>query len=267
MTTDRPYLYRARASDRPDGQKTLLLPPVERRNGVKWADFLGERVIAVLSSQVVYPAKTLLPAYPMWEQDGCLVPVECLRPSAEEFPTFGVVHLNDGGDVFVWDGEGYALHDGRFERAFGLKARWSVHDGSPMTAFGPDGFFFLSNRKLCSVRRGQSPIQHLPSFSNIMSISAGPARAVLLREGDNTLGDLGKLYFPEEGVYLRIEPELFENADPDQIRSLHWASSCGRLVAATPSSLWAVPVERVLGLPRLRSDETGKPRVTPVPSL
>lgn len=253
MTTDRPYLYRVRISDRPSGQKIQLLPPDERENGIQWADFLGEQVIAVLSSKVVYPAKTLLPAYPLWEQDKCLVPVEGLQPSHEQFPTFGVIHLNDGGEVLIWDGDGYELHNGRFEHAFGLKAKWSVHDRSPMTAFGPDGFFFLSNRELYSVCRGQSPVRHLPNLNNIMSISAGPTGAVLLREGNNELGDLGKLYFPEEGVFLRVEPDLFEDEDPDEIRSIHWAGSCGRLVAATRSRLWAVPVDSVLRLPRLQA--------------
>jgi hypothetical protein len=255
MTSDRPYLYRVRVSDRPDGPRTLLLPPDERENGIHWADFLGERVIAVLSAKVVYPAKTLLPAYPVWERDGCLVPVEGLRPSPHESPTFGVVHLNDGGEIFVWDGEGYELQDGRFEHAFRLGAKWSLDGSSPVKDFGPDGFFFLSNRELYGVRRGQSPVRHLPGLGNIMSISAGPTGALLLQEGDNKLGDLGKLYFPDEGVYVRIEPELFEDADPNQIHSLHWAGSCGRLVAATPSRLWAVPVESVLGLPRFRASD------------
>jgi hypothetical protein len=255
MTSDRPYMYRVRASDRPESEKTLLLPPEERENGVQWAGFIGEQVIAVLSPSVVYPEQTLLPAYPMLEQDGRLVQVGDLKPSAQRFPTFGAVHLNDGRDIFVWDGEGDELRDGCFTQTFELQAKWSPSDDSPMTPFGPNGFFYLANRKLHTVRRGEPPVPHLPKLGNVMNVSAGPPGAVLLKEGHNALGDLGKLYFPDEGVFLRIEPELFEDEDPTEIHSLHWAASSGRLIAATPNRLWAVSAETVLGLPRYRASD------------
>lgn len=259
MTNDRPYLYRVRTSDRPDGERTVLLPPDERENGVGWADFLGEQVVAVLKSKMVYPEKTLLPAYPLLERDGRLVPIEGLRPSPKEFPTFGVVHLNDGADVFVWDGEGYELRDGQFVRTFGLEADWGYYGKSPTAPFGPDGFFYISGQGLHHARRGQAPTRHLQTILEvIMGISAGPDGAVLIREGNNKKGDLGKLYFPEEGVFLRIEPELFGDEDPDAIRTLHWAGACGRLVAATPHRLWAVPTEEVLALPRHRASDGGE---------
>ncbi len=41
---------------------------------------------------------------------------------------------------------------------------------------------------------GQSPVRHLPELTNIMHVSAGPPGAVLLKEGNNDLGDVGKLY-------------------------------------------------------------------------
>ncbi|WP_165248474.1 hypothetical protein [Paludisphaera soli] len=106
MTPDRPYLYRVRVADRPEGAKTLLLPPDERENGIKWADFLGESVVAVLDAKEVYPEKTMLPALLLIEQDGRLAPLEGFPPIAEKFPTFGVVHL-DEGDVLIWGGDGY----------------------------------------------------------------------------------------------------------------------------------------------------------------
>lgn len=263
MIDDHPYLYRVRRSDRPDGEKTPLLPPDERENGVWWANFLGERIIAVLRSREVYPEKILLPAYPLLEQEERLVPVERLQPSTERFPTFGVARLNDAGDVFIWDGDGYELREGCFELVFNLKARWSLNDGSPMTPFGLDGFFFLSNRELYSVRRGQPPVRHLPTLNNIMAVAPGPSGGILITAGGNTLGDLGKLYFPEQDVFLRIEPELFEDEDPDEIRSIHWAASCNRIVAATSKRLWAVPAERVLVLPRDRASDGKKLRGAP----
>ncbi|WP_165248472.1 hypothetical protein [Paludisphaera soli] len=93
-----------------------------------------------------------------------------------------------------------------------------------------------------------------------MQLQPGPPGGVLIHQGDNKHGDLGKLYLPEEGAFLRIRPELFADEDPDEIRSLHWAASSGRLVAATPQRLWAVPIERVLDAPRHRASDGRKIR-------
>jgi hypothetical protein len=88
----------------------------------------------------------------------------------------------------------------------------------------------------------------------------GPTGGLLIQQGHNRHGDLGKLYFPEEGTFLRVRPDLFADEDPESIRSLHWAASCGRLVAATTQRLWAVPIERVLDEPRHRASDGRKIR-------
>ena len=244
-----------RVGDRPGGQTTVLLPHEERENGIHWADFLGERVVAVLDSNgfVTGPEDTPLPSYPVLEQEGRLVPVEGLLPSHQRFPTIGVVRLNDGRDVFVWDREGYELRDGHFELVYEFKAKWRSYHDSLLTPFGPDGFFFVSNRQLFSVRRGQSPVRHLSELTNIMHVSAGPPGAVLLKEGNNDLGDVGKLYLIKEDTFIRIEPELFADKDSKVVDILHWSGSSRRLVAATSERFWAVRGETVLALPRHRA--------------
>jgi len=100
---------------------------------------------------------------------------------------------------------------------------------------------------------GQSPVRHLPELTNIMHVSAGPPGAVLLKEGNNDLGDLGKLYLFKEDTFIRIEPELFADKDPKDVDILHWSGLSGRLVAATSERFWAVRRETVLALPRHRA--------------
>jgi hypothetical protein len=119
--------------------------------------------------------------------------------------------------------------------------------------FGADGFFYLSERRPYSVQRGQKRVAHLLKLSNVMYILPAGEDRYLLKEGNNELEDLGKLYLPKEDAYIRLKPELFEDVDPGEIHWLHWAQACNRLVAVTPEGFWAVPIEKVLALPRHRA--------------
>ena len=170
-----------------------------------------------------------------------------------------VVRLADGQEMLLWGGDLYALEGDRFVmvRALGMNPEWQ----SECLPASRDGFFMVAkaDRRLYEIRPGQEPIQHLPKVENIMYISPGPEGAILLKQGDNRLGDLGKLYFPAEEYYLRIQPELFEDEDPDYIYSLHWCGACGKLVAATPKRLWGAPADAVLKLPRYNA-KTGRER-------
>jgi hypothetical protein len=164
---------------------------------------------------------------------------------------YGAAHLNDGTDVFLWMGIGYELREGRFQPAFDLGA--SRLCGEFTLPRGPDGFFHAGeySKALWSSRRGEAPTRHLPKVeANIQWMSPGPQGSVLLKFGYSKRDGLGVLYFPEEEVYLRLEDELFPDEDPDDIRSLHWAGQCGRLIAVTPARLWAISIETVLALPR-----------------
>ena len=136
------------------------------------------------------------------------------------------------------------------------------HDKVSPAPFGADGFFYLSERRPYSVQRGQKRVAHLLKLSNVMYILPAGEDMYLLKEGlnvlgddegDNELEDLGKLYLPKEDAYIRLKPELFEDADPTDIEWLHWAQACNRLVAVTSEGFWAVPIEKVLALPRHRA--------------
>src|SRR5262249_5191542 len=119
--------------------------------------------------------------------------------------------------------------------------------------------------------RGQKRVAHLLKLSNVMYILPAGEDMYLLKEGlnvlgdddkrgDNELEDLGKLYLPKEDAYIRLKPELFEDVDPMDISFLYWAEACHRLVAVTSEGFWAVPIEKVLALPRHRASTVIKVR-------
>lgn len=240
MVADEPYVYRVRTSDSPTGKKTVLSVPPERNGKIRWAGFVGELIVAVMeidSKKAVVPSV----AHALVEKKGRLERAKELQPRSKEnrYRYHGIVRLNDGSDLFIWNGDAYEVHDGRFQLSIPLSAK-GFDDSLPYTAYDTDTFFYLSEARLFSVRRGESPCPHLPTVENIISVSAGPMGSLLLRQGTNKHGDLGKLYFPEAGAFLRVGPEWFPDEDPDDINSLHWISDCDRLVASTGERFWAV---------------------------
>jgi hypothetical protein len=271
----KPY-YNVFVRDHPKAEPTILQAPALREVGVRWVGFLGERVVAVLDKELPKgPDGTVvkgpdgfplgweheLPAIPLIEKEGELVPIEGLPTASERYPEWGTAHLRDGSEVFLWLGNGYELRNGRFELTFPLAAKFE-HDKVSPAPFGADGFFYLSERRPYSVQRGQKRVAHLLKLSNVMYILPAGEDMYLLKEGlnvlgddegDNELEDLGKLYLPKEDAYIRLKPELFEDADPTDIEWLHWAQACNRLVAVTSEGFWAVPIEKVLALPRHRA--------------
>jgi hypothetical protein len=272
MAADGPTPNRVRVADSPTGPRTVLLPPDEREDGVHWADFVGERVVAVLRHQTLPPDhKRYLPHVPLIEHDGGLQPIEelpeppDLRAASYSDPRaiYGAAHLRDGADVLIWNGDGHELREGRFEVTFPVAADMS---GRPTVPWGTDGFLYLHyelvdpgtyTQTLMSVRRGQPPVRHLPKHDLVMRISPGPENGVLMRLGYNNKGDIGLVYFADEQVYIRLQDDLFPDEDPDSIRAFHWAAGCGRLVALTDKRFWAVPIETVLALPRVNA-RTGR---------
>jgi hypothetical protein len=260
VTLDQPKPNRARTADSPTGARTALLPDDEREYGVDWAEFVGERVVATLLPQGIPPLyASHVPAVLLLEEAGKLVPIEGLPPAQGDERSYGAAHLNDGTDVFLWAGDGYEWRDGRFEATFELGAQLM---GEPTVAWGPDGFLYLHHERvtpskyiqtLRSARRGQAPTRHLPKHDLVMRISPGPEGAVLVKLGHNRQGDLGLVYFPEDGTYIRLEEELLPDEDPDDVDTLHWAPGCGRLIALTDKRFWAVPIETVMALPRVKA--------------
>lgn len=87
-----------------------------------------------------------------------------------------------------------------------------------------------------------------------MSIGTGPDGSLLLKEGNNDDGDVAKLYFPMDGTYIHIEPELFDDKD---YPCIYWSAESDRFLVLAGNFL-SVRTSMVLSLPRYHA-ETGKP--------
>jgi hypothetical protein len=190
-----------------------------------------------------------------WMQDGDRMrPAPGLPPhtvrknkSSSVWIVRDIARLADGSEVFVWDGEGYEWDGNQFQKTFPLGLT-NPYDAFSAIPIGEDGFFFVTGRKLFEVHRGGSAIRHAPLCENVMAVLPGPAGGLLLKEGDNPDGDIGKLYFPNEGTFIHIEPELL--GDQDLYDFLCWSQGANRIVASDGANLYAVPVEAILALPR-----------------
>lgn len=159
----------------------------------------------------------------------------------------GVARTGDGADVLIWNGDGYEWDGDRFRKTFPLGAA-NVYDELHAVPGDGDGFFYLNNRTLFEAYRGGEPVRHAPLWTNIMHMLPGPDGGLLLREGENDDAAAGKLYFPAEGTFIRIEPELVGGSDLYDF--LAWSQGAGLIVASDRRALYAVGVEEVLGLPR-----------------
>ena len=170
-----------------------------------------------------------------------------------------VVRLSDGGEVLFWVDKGYELVAGQFKATFvPVPKGWDTRSDF-IAAVGEDailaqayqyeenkGALFLSRRK-------QEARQVAPAVENLSELSAGPAGSVLARQVGRSPKHLGCILWPEQdehGTVLWLDDDLFPDEDPDNIRKLLWSETAGRLIAVTTERLWAVPIERVLKLPR-----------------
>ena len=219
---------------------------------------VGGRVVLIPDTSSCQP-KTELTA---WMQEG-----EEMRPATglpphrvrkgnfgNEWLVRGVARLAGGTEVLVWQGEGYEWKGKRFQQTFPLGLTDPYDKLSPVPV-GTDGFFFVSARKLFEVHRGQKPVRHGPKWKNVMAALPGPDDSLLLKEGGNPDGDIGKLYFPGDKTFIHIEPELL--GDQDLYNFLCWSEGANRIVASDGYNLYAVPVETILALPRYNA-RTGK---------
>ncbi|MBL8821456.1 MAG: hypothetical protein JNJ77_02635 [Planctomycetia bacterium] len=218
-----------------------------------WAGFIGELVVARRESDNKHKPT----GFPLVQSSKVLrynESARILNPEIHKY-SVGVVRLNDGSDILIWGLKGYQWRDGAFDPVYSL-VDYCRSDFSFIPS-GQSGFFIVQNGQLCEFQRSEKRKQHMNRFTNIMFLTPGPQNSIILKEGYNKLGDLGKLYFPGRDYYQRLEPELFDDEDPDAIYSLHWIESCDRFIAATPKRFWAIPTARVLHLPRY-SASTGR---------
>ena len=196
--------------------KQSKLEPQSVRDG----GFVGNRPVVYPDPQSNLKVGDVVPC-PLWLEGKSWKPLAGLPavlagPSAlpgwVETPVTGIIHLADGSDVLLWDGDGYELIGDQFEKQFIMRAKSSQADWTYACA-GPDGFFYLSRRRLFEIHRNGTAVSHVNKWSNIMSIGTGPDGSLLLKEGNNDDGDVAKLYFPMDGTYIHIEPELFDDKD------------------------------------------------------
>jgi hypothetical protein len=173
-------------------------------------------------------------------------------PYAVARPVSGIVPLNSDNDVLLWNGDGYELQGDVFEKTFALELKNALGDWTSVPA-GTDGFFYLSRGNLFEIHRGSEKIAHAEKWTNIRYVRPGPAGSLLLQEGDNRHGDVGKLYFPDDGTFIHIKPELFDDKD---YPFLTWSASTDRFVVVSDRFL-SIPTSVVLSLPRFHA-HTGK---------
>lgn len=294
MISPRPYDYHVRVGDLDvtRHEVPVNLGNIEpRKNGIMWASFVGRYLFAATNSEkgsiehlirdvmggywsiteegrtcfVMPDGERLLPplkpAVPLREEGAVLRPVVELPEPRTERAGHAIVHLRDGTDVLLWDGRGYELRDSGLVPTFELapSVRASFVAGGVSSAFyyvgasEPDAAGKVW-QVLWHVNRGETPVRCAEQLFNLMQISEGPARAVLVKLGDNKRGEVGAVYFPDHGPsgsLIYLGSDLFPDEDPQEISSLHWSDPAGRLIAATPRRLWAVPVDRVLSLARV----------------
>lgn len=167
----------------------------------------------------------------------------------------GVVQRADGVVVTVWV-DGYVEQNGRFDKVYVMNQRGSINDIAvgDVVPYGSDGLMYLSDRHLFSIRTGENPVAHCPRFTNIMELIPGPDGAVVLKEGDNDRGDVGKIYFPETREMICLEPEGV-GAEMDDVYALHWTANGLNLFKK--KEILHIPAETVLSWPR-RNADTGR---------
>jgi len=271
-TIEAEFMYRCRVGNDRTETKVVYLPDEEGRNGACWCGFWNNQIIAVFQQELPnYERRTTLHI----AEGTRFKPFPGLPDALECNPTYGVVQLGNGEDVLVWRGDGYCLRDGRLEMTYPMSAiAWGSMTWSAVP-YGKDGFFYVtrdepyvynqtnytrldSGLQLCSVTLGTHPTTHMPKMKDIREISAGPNRSILIKEGFHGSGDLAKIYFPGDGTYVRIEPEMFDDEDPIKIGALFWSSATDHLIATTSKRLWAVSGEAVRKLPRYRASSGRK---------
>jgi hypothetical protein len=169
----------------------------------------------------------------------------------------GKVTLAGGAEVLVWDGDGYELKRGRFERTWGLAAKTSLGLGRWTDApWGGDGFFYLSDRRVKYARRGARPVSVLPDAENVMYLAPGPERSVLVSQGRNRKSLAARVWFPEDGSYIPLTRKDFgipPRFSPDE---LYW-SAATRHVYTKFGSLLTFPNSDLLALKRVRPRGAG----------
>src|SRR5262249_46238147 len=133
--------------------------------GISEAAFAADRPVVFLPCEG--QAGDAMPP-PLWWQGHDWVPIPGLDAGIAEPSEYkgflkqkarGTVHLPGGGDVVIWDGNGYEFDGSRFRQTFLLNAEGQVDELSPVTT-DDDSFYYLSHRHLFHVKRESTPLPH-----------------------------------------------------------------------------------------------------------
>jgi hypothetical protein len=215
-----------------DPASTVLLGGGETGREIGW---LGDRVFVLPGIDGMTP---LIERNKTLEAPQELpVPLPCTRHFGA---ARGAVRLRDGTDILIHDGDGYAMADGTLQRVLDLHVDSSYWPWSCVQS-GSDGFYFLSHRRLYEVHRGGKPVRHLRGLDNIMEISEGPPGWLLLKEGDNRLGEVGKAYCPATSVLLSITRESLGLDVDDLLDSVYWSPGSESVLLRVKPVFWALP--------------------------
>jgi hypothetical protein len=164
----------------------------------------------------------------------------------------GKVTLADGTDVLIWDGHGYEVKRGRFERTWDLAAEESaVLGGWTAVPWGGDGFFYLSDRRVSYARRGVPPVPVMPDADNVMFLSPGPEDSVIASHGRNRKALAARVWFPASGVYIPVTRKELGIASHFSPAELYWSGGTG-YVYTKHGDLLTFPASDLLALKRVR---------------
>ena len=161
--------------------------------------------------------------------------------------THGKATLQDGTQILIWDGDGYELQNGRFQRTWKLRADASSEWFSVPAS--DQGFFYLSERKIYLAQRGEAPRHMLPDAENVMSMTPGPEGSVLLRMGYNKKNLLYRIWFPHDGSYIPLRRVDFDAPHYASHMVPQWSETTGHFFMMYFST---VPVAQVLSRKRTK---------------
>jgi hypothetical protein len=166
----------------------------------------------------------------------------------------GKVTLLDGTDILIWDGNGYEVKRGRFERTWDLAAVDIIFLGGWTAApWGQDGFFYLSDQqvRIKYTRRGAKPVAVMTDADNVMYLSEGPEHSVIASHGMNRKALAARVWFPEEGSYIPVKRKELGIAPHFRPDEMYW-SAATRHVYTRFGGLLTFPDSDLLALKRVR---------------
>lgn len=247
------YLYRINVRDTVAAESISRSFKPDPATCFEWVNFWNDDVIALLS----FKKDRTRERYPMVQQGDHLEENHSFRPTRDnhddhwggEQIRIALARTGSGTSVLLWDDGGFEYVDGAFRKTFSLVPgpmwRWQRET----VAAGPDGFFYLA-KGLYEAQRGSESLRHLPQLTNILAVRPGPEGSLVLREGDNDLGDWGKLYWPQKKQWLRLKPSLLPDIPRKRLDSIFWLEESGRLLFFTDKEVWFVPWEQLQSLRR-----------------